>query len=155
MPIAMRALGLIAVCGLALACTACSSNNTGKIEGKWKLVSAPSKDSKGKDEFDAMNKMGVYLYFEFKSDQSLVIGIGADDPKMLDLIKSTVPGQKVTWMAKYKLMSGDKVEVYDVKDEEFKKFMKGEKGRSDITIVGDDMTIKDPDGSTSKLVRMK
>ena len=39
---------LIAVCGLAMICTACGSNNKGKIEGKWKVDRVPDPSGKAK-----------------------------------------------------------------------------------------------------------
>src|SRR5437588_5621010 len=45
MRLAPRKLVALAVCGLLLTCTACSSNKT-KIVGKWKLVSMTDKDGK-------------------------------------------------------------------------------------------------------------
>jgi hypothetical protein len=147
------AFGLFTI--VALLSAGCGSNNTGKIVGKWKLTSPPSKTQKEKDEFEAMSKLGVFLYLEFKTDNSLVLGIDSDKPDLLNMLKKGAPDQKFTFEAKYKLLMGDKVEVYDVKDKELKDVFKGDKARSDILINGDDMTIKDPDGSITKLTKMK
>lgn len=147
------ALGLFAT--VALFAAGCGSNNTGKIVGKWKLTTPPSKTDKEKQEFEAMTKMGIFMVIEFKADNTIVLGIDSDKPEFLELIKKGVPGQKFSFEAKYKLLMGDKVEVYDVKDKELKDVFKGDKARSDILINGDDMTIKDPDGSITKLTKMK
>ena len=148
----------LALAGLALTVTGCSSNNTGKIIGKWKISAPPEKDPKTKEEFEAMGKMGLFVFIEFKADNALLLGLGSDKPETLDMLKALAPKgkePKTSWEAKYKLLPGDKVEVYDMKDDETKKMFKGDKARSDIIITGDEMTIKDPDGSMTKLTRMK
>lgn len=150
-----RPLAFLTACTLALLCTACGSNNKGKIEGKWKFVSLPSQDEKSKQDLEQLTQLGVYLYLDFKPDGMMTMALGADNPQVLDRMKMGVPNQKISWDARYKLLSGDKVELYDVKDEELRKAFKGEKARSDFMIAGDDMTIKDPDGAIVKLTRLK
>ena len=69
-----RPLALIVVCGLALACTACSSNSK-KIVGKWKVVSVTAKDGKEqKADF-----MGMAPIMEFTSDGNIKAGMDASN----------------------------------------------------------------------------
>ena len=143
-------LGLVAGCG---------SNNKGKIEGKWKMVSPPDKgDAKAKADMAKMGEMGMYLFMEFKPDGVFVIGLGADTEEKLNFFKAFAPGGKLTWDAKYKLLNGDGVEVYDMpKDLQTGSggmFGNKDRGRANIKINGDDMTMTD-DSGTTKLTRIK
>jgi hypothetical protein len=136
-------------------CTACSSNNKGKIEGKWKLVStsSSSKDAAEKDK-EALQKMGIFLYFEFQPGGVLGFGLDSEKPETIDALKALSPNQKTSFSGKYVLGSGNRVTI-EVTDPDAKKVMKSDKGQSEVTIDGDDMTMKDPDGTIMKLVRLK
>ncbi|HEY1191833.1 MAG TPA: hypothetical protein VGE74_29650 [Gemmata sp.] len=123
------------------------------------MVSAPNNsDTKTKDSFTQMNEAGVFMHLEFKPNGVLTIGIGANKPELLELIKATAPDKKIAWDAKYKLLSGDGVELYDLpKDMQSGGsglFGKSNRGRVVIKIVGDDMTMTDQQG-TGRLTRMK
>jgi hypothetical protein len=147
-------LFVIVLAGLSVSFAGCSSNNKGKIVGKWKFVSSSDNNKESQKNIDQMKEMGAYLYFEFKADNTLVVGLDADKPEMIQFIKAMVPNNKVTWTGKYKLQSGNKVEIHDM-EPDAKQFIKGDKARSEIIIDGDNMTIKDPDGSSAQLVRIK
>jgi uncharacterized protein (TIGR03066 family) len=116
---------LLAVGLLLLLVPACSSNNKDKIVGKWKLVSVPASVP-----FD--------MVWEFKSDGNLILTVQA-----LGL------SQNIT--GKYRLKSGDTVEITDLSES-----MPGEgkKLRRDFLINGDDMTMKGSDGKTVKLKKI-
>src|SRR5689334_6880343 len=102
---------LVACVGLV---AGCGSNNKGKIEGKWKVVSFPEKG--GKSTIEDMSKQGMYLYLEFKPDGAMTLALGAEKPEMLELIKgfAKAKNQQISWDMKYKLLSGDGVEIYDL-----------------------------------------
>ena len=67
-------------------------------------------------------------------------------------------GQKISYSWKYKLLSGDGVEFYDMPKELQQKgggvFGKGESSKVKVTIDGDNMTVTGSDG-TGKLTRVK
>jgi hypothetical protein len=154
-----RPFALAAVFGLALLCSACSSDNKGKIEGKWKFTEMPGMDAQAKQGLDMMDKLGIYLYMEFKPDNTLTLGLGSDKPEAMEFFKGLAKGQQTTWTAKYKLLTGDGVEVYDIPKEMQEQgggpFAKKDRARSQVKIDGDTMTITDEDGKTGKLARIK
>lgn len=149
------ALAVLAV--LALGTAGCGSNNKGKIEGKWKFTSFPEgADAKGKDGLDMLGKMGLYVYMDFKTDGTLELGLGGDKPEAMDFFKMMAKGQKTAWAGKYKLLSGDGVELYDMPAD-----MQGgapfggkDRGRMKVKIDGDSMTATDDKG-TATLARVK
>src|SRR5207237_6469997 len=73
MHLALRPVALLAVCGVALACTACGSSNKDKIVGKWK-VEGGSKMDPGK----TADKM--FPYMEFAKDGTFKVGVEVTDP---------------------------------------------------------------------------
>ncbi len=159
MPSPLRCLALIALFGCSILAAGCGSNNKGKIEAKWKITALPEKiEGKNKNELADMAKMGVYVYMEFKPDGNLTFGVGADKPEMLDLIKAMAPNQKITWDAKYKLLSGDGVEIYDLpKDLQATGgglFGNKDRARVSVKITGDEMKMTDDDG-TATLTKVK
>jgi hypothetical protein len=154
-----RKLAFVLFAGLALVVAGCGSNNKGKIEGRWKVTTFPEKtDAKTKNEMDQLGKMGLYLFLEFKSDGTMSVGLGADKKEVLDVIKAMAPQQKTTWDMKYKLLSGDGVEVYDMPADLQSGggglFGKKDRARVSIKINGDDMTLVDDEGTT-KLTKVK
>lgn len=154
--ITARRLFTVALAAVALFAAGCSSNNKGKIEGKWRITAPPDKDASAKQGFDMMAAAGIYMYMEFKPDGTFYLGFDSDKPGALDLIKGNLPGGKTAFPAKYKLMSGNKVQIYDL-SADAKQLMGGkdEKMQSDIIIEGDNMTVKDPDGTITKMQRVK
>jgi hypothetical protein len=148
---APRKFALVALFALALA-AGCGSNNKGKIEGKWKIVSLPEKVQNGKNEMAEMAKMGVYVYMEFRADGTMAFGVGADKQEMLDMVKMAAPNQKITWDGKYKLLSGDSVELYDL-PKDFQGggglFGKDDRARVKVLIKGDEMRMTDKDGTAT------
>ncbi len=150
-----RSLMLLIVGSIALSCTACSSNNAGKIIGKWKILSAPGLDS---NLVKQMESMKIYTFIEFKADNGLIIGAESSDPKLQgELAKS---GQAMTKSCKYKLKGGDVVEFYDMPKDMQEKgggglFGGKDRARTRIKINGDDMTMIDDDGKNASLVRVK
>src|SRR5579883_262017 len=89
MLIASRKYAFILLAGLAFLAVGCSSNNKGKIEGKWKITALPEKGS-GKNDMAEMTKVGIYVYMEFKPDGGLVFGVSSDKPEVLDFMKAQV-----------------------------------------------------------------
>jgi hypothetical protein len=158
---APRPTALLVVAGLALTAAGCGSNNKGKIEGTWKVTELPASSAgKSKDEFAQMSKMGMYMQMEFKPDGMLTIGLGADKPETLDLVKLLTQGKPTSGDAKYKLLSGDGVELYDMPKEMQEKGGEGmfkgkDRAKVTVKIDGDSMTMTGDDGQTVKLLRVK
>lgn len=151
---ALRTLAVpaLAVCTLVLAgCGAGESNNKDKIIGKWKMDNMPGLSA---DDAKMAKEKGMYFYFDFKADGAMVMGIDSTQAEVATKLKES--GQKTTFPGKYKLLAGDKVEVYDMEGEEGKKLFGGkDKAQTEIKITGDNMTIKDPDGTSMNLIKMK
>ncbi|MCE9563415.1 MAG: hypothetical protein K8U57_15345 [Planctomycetes bacterium] len=150
MLLAPRKLAFLVFASLAVVVSGCGSNNSGKINGKWKLVSAPGFDEQAK----MMEAFKAYVYFEFKEDGTVTVGAGFTDPTMQEMIAKS--GEKTSMSGKYKLLNGDDVEFSGLNDP--KKggglFGKGDQSRLKIQIDGDNMTITGTDG-TGKLTRLK
>ena len=149
-----RPLAIALLAAFALTSLGCESNNKGKIEGKWKLVSIPDNVKQGKDEMTEMAKAGVYVYMEFKPDGMAVFGVGADKQETLDFIKAAAPGQKTAWDLKYKLLPGDSVEFYDLPKDLREKVTGGlfgskDRGRVTVRIAGNEMQMTDEDGTAT------
>ncbi len=147
-----RRLALTAFLALAFAAVGCSSNNKGKIEGRWKIVSLPAKTQNGKDELAQMAKMGMYVYMEFRKDGTMTFGVGADKKELLDMVKAMAPNKQLTWDGKYKLSSGDNVELYDL-PKDFQGggglFGKADRAKVKVAIKGDEMKMTDKDGTAT------
>jgi hypothetical protein len=159
MRFASRKIALAVLFGFALAAAGCGSNNKGKIEGKWKIVSMPEKAQGGKNEFAEMAKLGIYVYMEFRPDGTATFGVGADKPEMMDLMAKGAGGKKLSWDLKYKLLSGDGVEFYDLpKDLQTEGggglFGKKDRARANVKISGDQMKMTDDEG-TATLQKMQ
>src|SRR5688572_11470938 len=101
----LRLPAVVAVCGLALLLTGCGSNNKGKIEGKWKAVN--STNAKIQGELAPMAQLGAYIYMEFKPGGAVEMGLGADKPEMLALLKAS--GKPLSGTGTHTLGSGDEV----------------------------------------------
>ncbi len=145
----LRLPAVVAVCGLALLLSGCGSNNKGKIEGKWKMISSSQKNA----DFDQLQAVGVTMAFDFKADGTFAVEfVPLDDKpesKMAAQIAGTgLAGKEVS--GKYTLAGGDKVNFSGAKD-----IFKGKAATSNVTINGDSMTMKDPDGTTLQLTRVK
>lgn len=154
----LRPLTLAAVFGISMLCTACGSNNKDKIVGKWKISDIPGQSEKDAAEFAEMSKMGMYVYFDFRPDNTMVMGVEADKPEIMEFVKAMAKGQQLSWTAKYKLLSRDGVEFYDLPKEMREKgggLFSKDRGRTKIKIDGDKMTMTDDDGKTGHLVRIK
>jgi hypothetical protein len=161
MRLTFRRTAVLALAGLTLAVAGCGSNNTGKIEGKWKVTDLGSgATAKSKEEYAQMSKMGLHLVMEFKPDGMLTLGVGADKPETLDFVKMLAGGKPTSWDAKYKLLSGDGVELFDLPKEMQEKgaegvFGKKDRSRVNVKIDGDQMTITGDDGKAMNLTRVK
>jgi len=147
MALAPRRLAFLALAGLALA-AGCSSNNKGKIEGKWKVVALPEKaEAKAKEDFEQMAKLGTFAYFEFKADGDVAFGSGKAGET-----------QELGSVGKYKLGSGDTVDISAVPKEMQKGggglFGQKDQARINVKITGDDMDLTQEQG-TMKLKRIK
>jgi hypothetical protein len=150
MRFASRNIAFILMIALALTATGCASNNKGKIEGKWQLTSFP-----GMEEFEKVSQAtGLIMYFEFEPNGVFALGFECENKAILDAIKAKAGATRFT--AKYKLLSGDGVELYDFSPGPLTDAFKGQKrARSNIKITGDTMTMTDPDGKSGSLKRMK
>jgi hypothetical protein len=158
MRLSARPLVMIAVCGLAMLCTACgASNNKGKIEGKWKMVSGPGFDEQAK----MFEMLKAYFYFDFKPEGTLALGLEMSDPEMKKMFEGKVGAEKTSFTCKYKLLKGDAIEIYDLPKEMQKEGGGGlfgrnkDKARTNVKINGDNMTMTDEDGKSFQLSRVK
>jgi hypothetical protein len=152
----VRTTSFVVVC-LSLSALGCGSNNKGKIEGKWKIVSATGQEQ----EMKQLAEMNGYMYMEFKADGVLAIGFEMTDPAMKKMIEAAAPG-KTSFALKYRLLSGDDVEFYDMpKEMQDQKGGGGlfgggkDKAKTKIKIDGDNMTMTDSDGKSGTLTRVK
>ncbi len=148
MLLAPRSFAFLVLASATLFATGCSSNNKGKIEGKWKLVSAP-----GLDPSIKVLEMGkAYIYFEFKPDGTVESGPAIEgDEKNEELLKA---GESTKKTGNYKLKAGNKVEFTGPEDKGGGFFGKSGKEYFEVAIDGDTMTITGSDGNM-KLVRVK
>lgn len=138
----VRLTATLAVAVIALAFTGCSSNNTGKIVGKWKMVSGSS------SELETLKKMGLTMAWEFKADGTFatsVVSLNDDKGGGTGLADTSKMPR-----GKYNLGFGNTVNFTDDTATGKDKRM-----TTNITIDGDNMTMKDPDGTTMQLVRVK
>src|SRR5262245_61112458 len=101
----------VAVVFASAAAAGCGSNNKGKIEGKWKLVSMAGDQNMMKE----MEMVKGYMYFDFRPDGTLIVGAESSDPAFQQMIAAA--GGKTSLSMKYRLSSGDWVEMYDLPKE--------------------------------------
>jgi hypothetical protein len=151
------AFGLLAAFALLATGTGCgSSNNKGKITGKWKITGGT--DMKP-DDMKMMEAFKLVPYMEFKDDGTVSFGVDTTDPDMKKLMEKG--GEKTAFSFKYKLGSGDDVELYDLpKDLQDKKgggspWGKKDRAKCSVKIEGDNMTIIDDEKKDLKLTKMK
>jgi hypothetical protein len=150
-----RPFAFVICASFVLFATGCKSNNEGKIVGKWKILSAPGTEQMLK----LAQADGGYLYFEFKSDGTMLMGFGATDPKVQAKIEEDDEKDSLSW--KYKLLAGAGVEFYDLPAELKEQGGGGlfgrneDRARTKVKIDGDNMSMTDDDGSVCKLVRVK
>ena len=141
-------VGLISGCG--------SSNNKGKIVGKWKISGGAGIKE---EELKMMEAFKVTLVMEFKEDGTVRMGLEAP-PEMQKMLEKGDGKSSASF--KYKLLSGDTVEFYDIpKDMQDKEggglFGKKDRGKATVKIEGDNMTITDDETKDKplKLTKMK
>ncbi|MFO0824103.1 MAG: hypothetical protein U0792_13485 [Gemmataceae bacterium] len=153
-----RQFAIVILAGLTLVAAGCGSNNAGKIEGKWKIVSAPGLEDTNKQ----LEQVKAYLYMEFRPDGTMSMGADFEDPAMKEIVEkfAAKSGEKTSFSWKYKLLTGDNVEFYDLPKELQEKGTGGlfggkDKARTSVKIDGDNMTMTDSDGKTGKFVRIK
>ena len=138
--------------GMAVLAAGCGkSNNEGKIQGKWKIEYAPGFDQNTVKQLAAMQ---TYAYIEFGKD-TCTIGVYSDNPDVLKGLAQS--GEKSTITCKYKLLSGDGLEMYDLPPElkQMGTGGKADRARTKVKIDGDTMTMTDDDGKQGKLTRVK
>jgi hypothetical protein len=132
------------------------SNNKDKIFGKWKITEVPE-DAGGKT-VEQLASLEIYFFVEFKADGGLVFGLTSDKPEVLEQIQRTAPKGKLALNAKYKLLAGEDVELFDIPKELQETgavFGKNKDSvKTKVKLDGDKMTMID-DGKTSKLTRIK
>jgi len=126
MPRAFRPLSFAVIGILALACSACSSNNEGKIVGKWKNSAQHEGLPPGS------------VFFEFTADGKVIM---------------TVLGMQAL-TAKYKLGTGDYLTLSDVNVQVPTADKSERGGRIKVTIKGDNLTWVEK-GTTIQMVRDK
>jgi len=146
MHLALRPVALLAVCGLALACTACGSSNKDKIVGKWKVEGG----SKGAPA-ELADKM--FPYMEFAKDGTFKVGLEVTDPAVKEKMGMFADGFVVS--GKYNV-SGDTLELLptDGKDKSRPSTKGDNKGK--IKFEGNDkLTLTGPDGDAKTLTRVK
>lgn len=148
MRLAPRTFAYVALAGLAVIATGCSSNNKGKIEGKWKVVSGPGFEP----TFKLLESIKAAWIIEFKPDGTLVSAYEASDPGTKDAIAKQAETAAKT--GKYALKAGDKVEFSGPDDKGGGFFGKSGKEYFNVSIDGDTMTITASDGNM-KLIRVK
>jgi Lipocalin-like domain len=152
MRLSARPLALIAVCSLAMLCTACSSNAK-KIVGKWKFVSMTPKD--GKEQ--KLEFMGMSAVMEFTADGNIKVGLDTSNlpaelkQKMESDKEAAAKMNEMKQVGKYKV-SGDTIEFQDIEKSGDSPLGKNNKGK--LTFDGDTLTITGDDGSF-KLSRVK
>jgi hypothetical protein len=158
---APRTFALVALAGFAFLAAGCSSNNKGKVDGRWKFVTFPettATQGKGKELLAMLNERGAYFMLEFRPDGTMTLGIGSGKPEVLEQLKAvaTEQGQKLTGDAKFKLLPGDDVEFYDLPPEfrgEGGPFGSKDRVKLQIRINGNEMTLTAADG-TATLTRL-
>ena len=147
----MRQLCHVVVCAVAVSLASCSSGNTGKIVGKWKMDTTPWASP---DELKMMQSMQGYTFIEFDADGTFRIGGESSAPEVNKLIQMH-PDKGVRVKGKYKLLGGRGVEMYALEGEGAKGMMNGkDRGRIEITINGDELSLKDA-STTTKATRVK
>jgi hypothetical protein len=153
MPLVPRTLSVALFACLALATAGCGSNNTGKILGKWKLLSAPGLTP---EEFKVLETFKAYPCLDFKQDGSIVAGPEFADPALKEFIAKGLDNQEMSKTGTYKLLSGDNVEITGIADVQKAGglFGSSDSGRVKVTIEGDNMTITAENG-TAQLTRVK
>lgn len=152
-----RKCAFVLLAALALTATGCGSNNAGKIEGKWKFASLPNTgDVNAQKGMAMMEAMGLHMYFDFKPNGVLEFGLGSDKPEALKGFQMLAGGNSLTFNGKYKLLSGDGVELYDFPADMDGKAPFGgkDRGRGKIKITGDTMVMSD-DKTSATLTRVK
>jgi hypothetical protein len=154
---ASRKVAFILLAALAIVATGCgSSNNKGKIVGKWKITGGGGIKE---DQAKMMEALGVAAYIEFREDGTAAFGMQANNPEFQKALDSK---EKTSASFKYKLLSGDVVEFYDLPKDSGEKsnnpFGSKDREKATIKIDGDNMTISDDDklkADPLKLTKMK
>lgn len=134
----VRFAATAAVLVACLSLTACGSNNTGKIVGKWKVTSATMSD------FEKMKGMGMTMGFDFRADGTVAVLMLPVEDKPSEEVKGMELGT-----GQYKLEMGDRVTLSGIKS-----IADGKPQAANISVNGDKMTFKDASGSM-ELVRVR
>lgn len=146
----LRTPAVAVVCSVALLLSSCGgpSNNKGKIDGRWKMVSASKQDP----NMAALKQAGVAMGFEYKPDGTFSVFFVEDNNTPQAKLATQLANNELKgkdFSGQYTLASGDRVNYTGAKD-----MFNGKKATSNVTISGDNMTMKDPDGTTMQLVRV-
>ena len=134
----------------ALSATGCgTSNNKGKIVGKWRMENlngAPEKD---------MAEFKLVVFIQFNEDGTARIAAESADPRIQ---KALAADTKTAQSFRYKLLAGDMVEMYELpKDMQAGGgglFGKKDRAKVKIQINGDRMTMID-DNTNLQLTKIK
>jgi hypothetical protein len=126
------------------------SNNTKAIKGKWKVDTLPGL---GEAEQKVFKDLSVTLYFDFAADGTFAMGFESPNQMFIEALKQKFGSTR--FLAKYRLLSGDDIELYDFQSGPLSEAFKSNKARSACKIDGEKMTMTDPDGKTGTLTRMK
>jgi hypothetical protein len=135
---------------VALGCG--SEDIHGKIEGKWKVVSADGKPLPK----DLMSGTDIDLFLDFRPDGTLVRGVSTANPSSEAAVKE--------WMAtpakcKYKILSKDEIEVFEVTPDigmgKGNPLRLKNQEKVKVAIRGDEMTFTPEESESVKLTRIK
>ena len=145
MHLALRPVALLAVCGVALACTACGSSNKDKIVGKWKVEGGPKMDAEKMSD-------KMFPYMEFAKDGTFKVGLEVTDPAVKE--KMGMFGDAFVFTGKY-TVNGDTLEMLPAEGKDKGGPLTKGDNKGKLKFDGNDkLTITGPDGDM-KLARMK
>jgi hypothetical protein len=129
-----------------------SEDIRGKIEGKWKVVSADGKPLPK----DLMSGTDIDLFLDFRPDGTLVRGVSTTNPNSEAAVKlwMTTPAS-----CKYKVLSADEIEVFEVTPDigmgKGNPLRLKDKEKVKVLIRGEEMTFTPEESEPVKLTRIK
>ncbi len=140
----VRQLTILAVCGMAMLCSACGGSTKDKLVGKWKME--PKDDQKA-----AMADGKLAMVMEFTKDGTFKIGLDVTDPAEKE--KMGKFAEMFSFTGKYNV-NGDTLELVPADDKDKNgPFKKGE-NKAKIKFEGKDKVILTGVGEGSKDVTL-
>jgi hypothetical protein len=140
----VRKLSLVLIASLVLLAAGCSSNNKGKIVGRWKATSFPGLSSQDAATLNQLGEGNVYVILEFTADGKMV------GTATIKAFGQTI--NKEVMHADYSLGYGDWVHTSNMSPP-LKNGMT--KGKDKVVITGDTMTIDMESGDKLTLTRFQ